>query len=294
MGSELTPRGDTLLAPAGRLGLWPRLGFGVAGPLAGPLVAQEDALTLIMAAVRGGAGYLDTAPAYGEGEAECRVGLALRRLAVAGEPTPLLSTKAGLSSRPGGRRIRDFRPEAILRSVEASLARLGVGAVDLLLLHGPDPRELTDPLLATLAALQAEGRVRHLGVACRGPEAAVMANSGVFDALMLPLPPDREPALHEIAAAAGTTGHAVIGIEVMTAARGLARLSPGGIYRLFRRLARGGAAPLSTGPTPEEALRHALSAGPAHTVLTTTTRLQHLAANLTIAREVVAQRRAVT
>ena len=60
----------------------------------------------------------------------------------------------------------DLRPESLRAECEASLRRLRVEALDLLQIHWLDPED--DPLVedawATLAALKAEGKVRHIGV----------------------------------------------------------------------------------------------------------------------------------
>jgi aryl-alcohol dehydrogenase-like predicted oxidoreductase len=266
---------------------WPRLGFGVSGPHSTALVSQKHTLKLIVEAARLGLGYLDTAPAYGQGEAERRVGLGLKAIADAGLPRPLVSTKAGVWSLPNGRKWRQFSLSAIERGLEESLSRLGTDSVDILILHGPSAGELTDPLLAGLQAIKASGQVKALGAACRGPEADSITGLKLFDALMLPLQvqqgPDGKPCAADPhclnrAMRASRAGLTVLGIEVMSEARNRSSFTPGGIYRLARQLSGRGASKASELSTAD-ALHWAWAQSPQVCVVSTTTTLRHLRAN---------------
>lgn len=135
--------------PIGRTGLRvPELGFGAAslGNLYHP-VPDTDARAAIDTALDAGLGYVDTAPHYGRGLSERRVGDALR-----GRGDTVISTKVGRlmdpdpsiiddRERDGFRspmpfRMRyDYSYDGILRSHEHSLQRLGLGKVDLLYIH---------------------------------------------------------------------------------------------------------------------------------------------------------------
>ena len=103
----------------------------------------NDAGTAVQTAARAlqlGVRFFDTAPFYGLGEAERRLG---RALAVApnGE-RPVIATKAGrlLTAGPDGSVDAhfDFGYDAALRSLESSLERLGVDRVDIVHIHDPD------------------------------------------------------------------------------------------------------------------------------------------------------------
>ncbi|MDP1028470.1 aldo/keto reductase [Sphingomonas sp. KR1UV-12] len=126
----------------------PRLGFGgsVIGNLA-QRVEADTAAAAVAAAIEGGFTYFDTAPHYGRGLSERRLGDALR-----GHPQLLVSTKVGRlllpdasirddGERDGFRSPMPFAPQydysgdGILRSFEASLHRLGLARVGLLLVH---------------------------------------------------------------------------------------------------------------------------------------------------------------
>lgn len=161
----------------------PRLGFGGAplGNLFTP-VTDEDAAAAVDAAWDNGIRYYDTAPHYGLGLSERRLGAALRTRP-RGEY--VLSTKVGRvlepapgSSAPGedladgyavpGALVRrwDFTADGVRRSIDESLARLGVDHVDIAYIHDPDDH--ADQAIAeaypALAKLRDEGVVRAIGV----------------------------------------------------------------------------------------------------------------------------------
>ena len=128
------------------------LGFGAAS--LGNLykaTPDGDATTAVAAAHDAGVRYFDTAPHYGLGLSERRLGAA-----VAGLPGIVLSTKVGRLLEPnpaptgsdlesGGFDVRDdlvrrfdFTRDGVRRSLESSLERLGVDRVDVVYLHDPD------------------------------------------------------------------------------------------------------------------------------------------------------------
>jgi len=144
-----------------------RLGLGTA-PLGGLYepVEEETARRVVERALELGVRYFDTAPYYGSGLAERRLGAVLRK-------TPrdafVLSTKVGRLLRPDASAWEgayfDFSRDATLRSLEESLERLGLDRVDIALVHDPD--EHYDEALAgafpALASLRDEGVVRAIG-----------------------------------------------------------------------------------------------------------------------------------
>ncbi len=123
-------------------------GFGAAvlGNLYAP-VTDGDAFAAVQAAVQEGVRYFDTAPYYGYGLSERRLGESLDRF---GDDAVMISSKVGrlLEPRPGEPRedqgfvaalpyeaVFDYSYEAVMRSYEASLLRLGGRHIDVLLLH---------------------------------------------------------------------------------------------------------------------------------------------------------------
>lgn len=155
-----------------------RLGFG-GGPLGGLFepVDDETAAATLAEVWESGIRYFDTAPHYGIGHSERRFGQFLRQQPRDGFT---LSTKVGrllVPQDPAGRtdeafqvpathrRMWDFTRDGIRRSLEESLARLGLDRVDVLYLH--DAEQHFDAALGdgypALAELRAEGVVGAVG-----------------------------------------------------------------------------------------------------------------------------------
>jgi D-threo-aldose 1-dehydrogenase len=165
------------------------LGFGSAslGNLYRAL-PDADARATLEAALAAGINHIDTAPHYGHGLSERRVGDVLR-----GRDDVVLSTKVGRLLRPNAAltgdderegfrsllpfdRVFDYTHDGVLRSYEDSLQRLGVARVDILYVHdigrathgGDHPRTL-DQLtrgggLRALERLRSEGAIRAFGL----------------------------------------------------------------------------------------------------------------------------------
>jgi len=132
----------------GRTGLRARrMGLGTA-PLASAFWNndEETAVSTARRALEAGVTFFDTAPFYGLGESERRLGAALagRRDGI------VLATKVGrlLDEDPDGRVDArfDFSGDAVRRSLESSLSRLGVDRVDIVHIH--DPEDHLDEALA--------------------------------------------------------------------------------------------------------------------------------------------------
>jgi D-threo-aldose 1-dehydrogenase len=158
----------------------PPLGLGGA-PLANmySTTTDEAATAVVDAAWDAGIRYFDTAPHYGLGLGERRLGAALAQRP---RDEYLLSTKVGrlLVPNPEGegqvdesfavpaalRREFDFSRDGVLASFEASLERLGLDRVDLVLLHDPDQHwaQASTTGIAALVELRDQGVVRAIGV----------------------------------------------------------------------------------------------------------------------------------
>ncbi|MGV9278715.1 aldo/keto reductase [Streptomyces griseosporeus] len=153
------------------------LGTGALGNLYTP-VSDEQAHAAVDAAWRHGIRTFDTAPHYGLGLAERRLGAALRERPRAAYT---LSTKVGRRLEPhdgGGddlahgfavpathRRVWDFSADGIRRTLEDSLTRLGTDHVDVALLHDPDDHgeQAFREGYPALERLRAEGVVGAIG-----------------------------------------------------------------------------------------------------------------------------------
>ena len=188
--------------PLGATGLTvSELGFGCASWWGKPRFDERTAVGLVHEAIDRGVTLFDTGASYSAGEAEPRLGRALRGRDAS---SLVIATKAGTYHAGGGRIGRDMSPAAIAASAERSLRTLGVEALGLLQLHGPAIAEL-DVAMETLAGLKARGWVRAIGLNSFDP--AVIAHAvglaGV-DVVMVDynvLRPEREPLIARAAAA---------------------------------------------------------------------------------------------
>ncbi len=139
--------------PTGRSLAFSRLGFGGA-PLGNMhrILTDDESVATVTAAWDAGLRYFDSAPLYGHGLSEQRIGRAL-----AGRPRGefLISTKVGRRLEPcapgdegGGiykgvpplQVVFDYTRDGVLRAFEASLARLGLDRVDILYVHDLERR----------------------------------------------------------------------------------------------------------------------------------------------------------
>jgi D-threo-aldose 1-dehydrogenase len=165
------------LRPLGNTGLSvTELGFGTAplGNLFRPL-ADSDARATLAAAEKAGFGYYDTAPFYGFGLSERRLGDALRS-----RNDIVLSTKVGrlLKPVPGPvdetmprhgyatpmpfAPVYDYSYDAVMRSFEQSLQRLGLSRIDILYIHDIGRLTHGEANVARMAELTTGGGLKAL------------------------------------------------------------------------------------------------------------------------------------
>lgn len=141
-----------------------RLGFGamrVTGPgIWGEPRDPQEAVRVLQRSVELGINFIDTADSYGPEVSE-------RLIAEALHPYPqglVIATKAGLV-RPGPDQwVTNGRPAHLRASCEASLRRLRLDRIDLYQLHRIDAAVPADDQIGTLKELQAEGKIRHIGL----------------------------------------------------------------------------------------------------------------------------------
>jgi aryl-alcohol dehydrogenase-like predicted oxidoreductase len=84
--------------------------------------------------------------------------------AIKGREKPYIFTKCSIVWDDQGRDSDSLKSASLQREVEASLKRLGVDVIDLYQIHWPDPDPDIEEGWSTLAKLQKEGKVRHIGV----------------------------------------------------------------------------------------------------------------------------------
>ena len=128
--------------------------------------SEEEAITLLQRMVdEYGVELIDTADAYAGGEEEVGHGERLIARALQGERRErvVIATKGGYT-RPGGAWVPDGRPEHLRAACEASLKALGTDRIDLYQFHTIDPAVPVADSVGTLADLQREGKIRHIGV----------------------------------------------------------------------------------------------------------------------------------
>lgn len=181
----------------------PRLGFGAAqlGNLFRE-TTEAEADGAVAAAWDGGIRYFDTAPHYGVGTSERRLGARLRE-----HPRDqyLLSTKVGRLLEPGPGtgddmadafavpddhvRRWDYSEQGVRASHEQSLERLGLDRVDILYAHDPEegPTEQAfEEGLPALARMREEGLVSAIGVGSKDADVLTRAvRTGLLDLVMV-------------------------------------------------------------------------------------------------------------
>ncbi len=177
-------------------------------------VEDESALELVAAAYVAGVRYFDTAPCYGFGLSEARLGRALAGLK---RERFVVSTKVGYTlvplapgeepgtlwaESPPSRAVYDFSYDAAMRSLEGSLERLKLDRVDMVAIHDPDEtagndpsadpyakshfREAMDGAYRALEALRTERVIGAIGVGInQWPMLVDFARAGDFDYFLL-------------------------------------------------------------------------------------------------------------
>ena len=204
----------------------PTLGYGAAnvGNLFREL-SDDEAWAVLDAAWESGIRFYDTAPHYGLGLSERRLGAFLQT-----KPREeyVLSTKVGRLLRPnpahaGGldtandfhvpddlQRVWDFSADGIRASLDESRERLGIERIDLLYLHDPERHDLDLALAEALPALEglrAAGEVAAVGIgsmvsdalaaAVRGADLDLVMVAGRYTLLEQPAAADVLPACRE-------------------------------------------------------------------------------------------------
>jgi D-threo-aldose 1-dehydrogenase len=169
----------------------PTFGLGCA-PLGGNggvfgMAAEETADQVVHHALANGVTFFDTAPSYGAGVSERRLGHAL-----AGTPRDRfqIGTKIGVVVNPDGSTERSYRRDAVKRSIADSLQRLGVDFVEIAHIHDADADEnfrmALDEAYPVLADLKAQGVIRAIGAGMnQWQREAEFARHADFDCFLL-------------------------------------------------------------------------------------------------------------
>jgi D-threo-aldose 1-dehydrogenase len=178
--------------------------LGVGGAALGGLFedpTEEDASKTVHRALELGVNLFDTAPLYGAGKSESRIGRALARMSRA---SFVLSTKTGyclvseelgaeniyfpFKNPPALRPIVDFSYEGAMRSIEESFRRLGVDRLDIVHIHDPEGHieQAMNGAYAALHKLRDQGVIQAIGVGTNHAESIVeLIREGNFDCVLL-------------------------------------------------------------------------------------------------------------
>ena len=119
---------------------------------------KQEMIALIRKAVERGVTFFDTAEVYGTNEELVGEALAPFRGKVA------IATKFGIKIGPDGKQFQDSRPDGIRQSLEGSLKRLKVDAIDLYYQHRVDTNVKIEDVAGTVKDLIQEGKVKHFGL----------------------------------------------------------------------------------------------------------------------------------
>jgi len=141
-----------------------RLGFGAmrltGRGIWGEPVDRAETVRVVRRTVELGINFIDTADAYGPNVSEEIIAEALH-------PYPaglVIATKGGFE-RPGPDRwVENGRPEHLKSACEGSLRRLKLDRIDLYQLHRIDPKVPVEDQLGALKDLQAQGKIKHIGL----------------------------------------------------------------------------------------------------------------------------------
>jgi D-threo-aldose 1-dehydrogenase len=162
-------------------------------------VAEEAALAVVERSWESGMRFYDTAPLYGHGLAEMRVGRVLKtrprdEFTLASKVGRLLRADAPpepgqvYRGTPPVNPVFDFSYDGVMRSVEESLDRLGLDRVDILHIHDPDNHhdEALNGAYRALDQLRHEGVIRAVGAGMNQAEMlARFAREADFDCFLL-------------------------------------------------------------------------------------------------------------
>ena len=152
------------------------------------VVPDEAAVATVRAGFDAGVRYFDTAPLYGVGKAERRLGLAIRALP---RDQIRISTKIGRILHDDDGTIPpsfDYGPAAVESSLAGSLERLGTDHVDVVHVHDPDWHmdEVIDVTLPLLRSMQAAGRIGAVSAGMNhSAPLACFVETGLVDAVLV-------------------------------------------------------------------------------------------------------------
>ena len=138
------------------------IGLGCASYWGKKIFSETKAIKIVHTAVDNGINFLDTGHSYSGGNAENRLGRALRT--VINKNDLCISSKAGTRINANGKLYKDFSLQWIEESCHLSIKNIGLDRLPLFQLHGPSISDLNDELLYKLLKLKKEGTIGAIGI----------------------------------------------------------------------------------------------------------------------------------
>ncbi|MEM1134915.1 MAG: aldo/keto reductase [Bacteroidota bacterium] len=142
-----------------------RLGFGTMRTTTGEGIwgdtaDKNKAIKVIRTAIENGVNFIDTADSYGPYTSELLVAEAIAPF----KNDVMIATKGGAVKYQPGAVMANGHPYYLRTALEGSLRRLKQEAIDLYFLHRVDPNIPIEESVGALAALKAEGKMKHIGI----------------------------------------------------------------------------------------------------------------------------------
>ncbi|MGI4993407.1 aldo/keto reductase [Halobacteriovorax sp. GFR7] len=135
-------------------------------------ISKEDSISLLQYAFDRGVKIFDTAPIYGFGESEKRIGEAFKN----NREKVFIVSKSGVTWHENKRVDMTNDPVVTQRMIEQSLRDLNTDYIDLYMVHWPDERVDIRKTLEVIAKAKHEGKIKHIGLCNTTPEEFKLAS----------------------------------------------------------------------------------------------------------------------
>ena len=123
-------------------------------------ISENDAIDLLLEAFEGGVKIFDTAPIYGFGMSEMRMGKAFKNI----REKVFIVSKCGVTWNESKRVDMNNDPVVAQKMLEQSLRDLKSDYIDLYMIHWPDARVDIRKTMEVLAKAKHEGKIKHIGL----------------------------------------------------------------------------------------------------------------------------------
>lgn len=133
---------------------------GEAGGYGFGAISENESVDLVLEAVDQGINHFDTAPIYGFGESEKRLGKALKNI----REKVYITSKSGITWHDNKRVDLDNSTKTTQKMLEQSLRDLQSDYIDFYFIHWPDPRTDIRYPMEVLAKAKDEGKIRYIGL----------------------------------------------------------------------------------------------------------------------------------